>query len=631
MKQLLKLLYVTIKQLLNAQGSLPQVAVVPIRKGQARRAKQNIILLILIFSVNVYAQDERAKVANAYEQTGDYRNAARLWQELLKQNPNDENAFNGVVRTLKALDNYPGLVDVVKEKVQRTRNAKTLALYGQVLYKAKQPEEADKAWNEALQAKPLRKENYREVVLAQIEIRLSDKAIATMLQERKAFTNEIDFADELAQLYSAKGDIDNGVKEILKAFSITNNIQQAEGRLTAMMNSDSTSSLVGGHMDAMAKQNDDSPPMMQLYQWFLRQSKQYAKAFECTKRLDKIVNGGGREIVNFAEQSRTDGQLDVAIQAFSYILDMDKKNQYRQYAYYGYARALEAKVRSSSAMTEKEVNDIITLYRDIINDNPKGNFAPEAQYHIANLYNTQTANTKAAMEEYQNLIKTYQYHPITALGVIELGNMYLQLNDIASASRYYSIAVNQYSGINPQSLDRALFAMADVHFYQHQFDSALVLYQRIAQNTESEFANDAIEKSTMITLTKDDTVNLTTFASAELKQYQKKYDEAIGLYSTVASSKQSPDLAERSYLEMADIMFKQKNYSKSREYYAKLIELNPETIYGDGILLSIANSFVLENDKQTAIKILNELLAKFPRSIYLQEAREKIRKLRGDA
>ncbi|MBK9249159.1 MAG: tetratricopeptide repeat protein [Ignavibacteria bacterium] len=90
------------------------------------------------------------------------------------------------------------------------------------------------------------------------------------------------------------------------------------------------------------------------------------------------------------------------------------------------------------------------------------------------------------------------------------------------------------------------------------------------------------------------------------------------------------DLAEQSLLRSAQINFTRKSHEAGREFITTLLTKYPDSIYGDRAMLDLGNSFTAEGKKDLAIQTFTDLLAKFPRSILLNEAREKIRKLRGD-
>lgn len=590
----------------------------------------SIFFLIFTFVVGSYAQDERAKVAEAYEQSGDYRNAARLWQELYSANAQNESYFNGVVRSLKALNNYVSLVDIVKERVQRRRTLKNLALYGQVLYKAGRVTEAQQAWNEALAIQPTSAETYREVAASQIEIRLVDETMNTFRTARERVGNQTVFADELAQLYAAKSDYKNGISEVLNAFEVNKNQQVAQGRLSALMVNDTATRYVCDQVQSAAESNSNDLSYLRLYSWLMRETKQYDKSYDVVRRIDKITRADGRELLAFGDQARNDGQQDVAIKAYSTIIDLGKSNQYSQYAYYGYVRALEDKIAQTPDNANEALNQIIGRYRDLIADYPGTNIAAEAQYHIAKLYSDNLNNSEKAISEYNELLKTYAYFPPAGDGVIELGSTYLKQDNLAKASELYSRAAYELSNRFPMIKEKAVFMMGELFFYKTEFDSARSYYELLAGKTESEYANDAIERVTTINLNRQDSSLLKDYALAQLRAFQKRYDEAMNLYKSIYSSKQNQDLAELALYRAGEMLYNKRDYNGCRQMFAKLAELNSETIYGDRVLLMTAYSYSAEGNKAEAVRYLQDLLAKFPRSILLQEAREKVRKLRGD-
>jgi len=59
-----------------------------------------------------------------------------------------------------------------------------------------------------------------------------------------------------------------------------------------------------------------------------------------------------------------------------------------------------------------------------------------------------------------------------------------------------------------------------------------------------------------------------------------------------------------------------------------LLAASPETIYADEAVFLKGNAYMALNQNDNALKTFNDILIKFPRSILLQEVREKIRKLR---
>ncbi|MBL7998468.1 MAG: tetratricopeptide repeat protein [Candidatus Kapabacteria bacterium] len=594
-----------------------------------------VATLMLIGVHNATAQDERERVASAYEQSGDYRSSARIWMELLQANPGNTRAFEGTVRSLKALQNFSSLIDIVEQQLKRNRSAKILALYGQVLFKSGKTKEAEQAWNDALSIRPATMAAIKEVVLSQVEIRQSDLAIASILRGREQLDSPSIFADELAQLYAATGNYKQGIQEVLTSFAQTRNMQSTQGRISAFLTNDSATAYITTYMQnvSASKRNDNS--YLKLYAWFLRERKDYLAAFETTTDIDNNTRANGSEVFTFAEQCRFENQYEAALKAYTWIIDKGTSNPYAQNAYYGYARTLESRLASLNSqglkISTEEVKAIIERYRALEVAYPNTNIAAEAKYHIGVLQQDQLNRLDDANTEYTSLVKQYRNYPAAAYAMLNMGIIAVMQDRFADATSCYKQCNDEFVNRVPQLRDETTFRSAELSFYAGSFDEAMRLYEQLSGNTESEFANDAIERTTLISLNKEDSVLLRQYAQAELRAYQRRYTEAHQLYNQIAQSKSSPDLAETAMMNSARAYFDAKDFAQCRSVLQTLRTKNAQTIFGDKAMLLSSQCHINEGNKQAAIQELQELLVMYPRSIYLQEARERIRKLRGDA
>ncbi len=587
------------------------------------------MLVLCTQSVELRSQDERAKVAQSYEQSGDYRSAARLWQSVYAESPQNDVAFYGVVRCLKALNNYSALLEIVQERVKRKKSAKVLIIWGQVLAKNSRLEEARDAWKEVMSSDDASPILYQELAKAQLEIQLVDRAIATYVSARSKFDDNVLFADELAQIYAAQGDYRNGIREVIAAFTHTASLQQTQGRLSAFMQSDSATQYIREHMASLASSNEDQPSFLRLYEWFLREVKDYNSAFEVVQRIDKLQNSKGRDILMFAEQCRYDGLHEIATKAYSLLIDRYRSGDVAQASAFGYAASMEARFRSGGELSNADVEAVIKLYRELINNFPRSTTAADAQLRIARCTAQYLKDLQRAIVEYRLLMSQYSMFPQAASGAIELGACHIAVDDLEAAERLYTqvLASNTVSR-NPRIAQAAIFALGELHFFRCQFDSALTCYNRIEQTLESEYANDAIERMTSIGLNKSDTALLSSFAKASLRSTQQRMEEALKLFSDLASQRKNADLAELATMKVAEIQLQRREYGAVHQALLSLVKINPETIYADRAIFLEAETFQSEGKKDEALQSYQDLLAKFPRSLYVQEARERIRKLR---
>ena len=75
-----------------------------------------IITVLLLMNVHsIYSQQKKSdkyQLALTYEQQSDFHNADRMFQELYTENPEQYVYFQGVARSLSALQRYPELMSL---------------------------------------------------------------------------------------------------------------------------------------------------------------------------------------------------------------------------------------------------------------------------------------------------------------------------------------------------------------------------------------------------------------------------------------------------------------------------------------------------------------------------------------
>jgi outer membrane protein assembly factor BamD (BamD/ComL family) len=69
---------------------------------------------------------------------------------------------------------------------------------------------------------------------------------------------------------------------------------------------------------------------------------------------------------------------------------------------------------------------------------------------------------------------------------------------------------------------------------------------------------------------------------------------------------------------------------KAEPFLLSILQRVPESIYGDQSLWMLATVSEHKKDIKAAMQYLESLLVYYPRSILIPDARERIRKLRGD-
>jgi tetratricopeptide (TPR) repeat protein len=289
----------------------------------------NKLIVFLVFSLFVSnialsqnADEEKFKLAESYEKNGDFKSAARMYSDLFNEQPGNDAYFQGLVRSYKAMNQFSDLWPIIEKRLSVKKNPDSYAIYGEILWRTGKTSEANKAWENAISLAPRSPDTYLDVANSQISLRLFDKSVSTLEKGRSELNSSTVFSDQLSQLYIATGNFAKGTNEVLNLFEQTNNLGIAQGRLSALLSNPDAASYVNSIIKSRA--DGDNINYKKLYAWFLRSTKKYEEAFEVYKKIDAMQASNGMEVLNFANSSSSDGQTDIALKAYEYIIDMGR-------------------------------------------------------------------------------------------------------------------------------------------------------------------------------------------------------------------------------------------------------------------------------------------------------------------
>lgn len=590
------------------------------------------LIAALLITTQLFAQnisDEKYKLADSYEKSGDLKNASRLYEELLKSNPKVEKYFQGLVRTYKAQNKFSELLPIVENQIELNPKSVNYTLLGELLWRAGKTDEANNSWDKALTVKTDNiAQSFIDVAQAQLGLKLFDKAIATIQKCRKELAKPNFLAEEMSQLYIATGKYDKGTDEVFKLYNESSNLPQVEGKLQALMTNNEAITYIHEVLKRKTKESNDLN-YLRLFAWFLRASKEYQEAYNINLQIDQLVKANGREMLNFAEESRRDSEFDIALKAFAYIIDKGKENPYLMNALFGYARTLEQKLNTTDKISSEFINSIIERYRNIIKDFPNTTTSFDCQYRIAFMYLNYFDEKDKAINELKSIIESKVAGVTAASASILLGDIYVLMDKLDEAEKVFFDVTNKFKKISFPEFDKAKFKIAEIEYFRGNIDSAKVLFGEISVNSSSDVANNALDKITLIEQNKIEQNIFAIYTKAELKERQKNTIEAINLFKQTIELAKEGSLVELCYIKIALLNKNRLMYEESISTLNSLLEKIPDTIYGDYVLLLIGDTYCALLKNELAIKSYTEILTKYPRSIYLQQARDKIRKLRS--
>ncbi|MDC1067625.1 tetratricopeptide repeat protein [Candidatus Kapabacteria bacterium] len=593
-----------------------------------------ILSIFILLTSLVFTQDKKYEFAKSYLDNGQFEDAARLFNELYLENPNDQKVVEGLISSLYSTNKYSELLPILEKYSPTTKDPGIEALLGDVYWKNSNIEKAKSTWDNTLKKYNKRVDAYKVVASAQSRNRLFDDAIQTYLTARKNLTDKLIFSDELIKLYISLGYYEDGSKETINGLNINRSVPTAQGRFYALMSTEGATEFIGTFLKNLADNNSKNLVFQDLLAWYFNTTKNYTDAFEVYKRLDQLRNSKGGTIFKFAETSRKDANYNSALIAYEYIID--NKSSYDRYlakALFGYARTLEEEMDSKKFISEKNINRIIKRYEEIIDENPKSPLAEEAFFRIGTIFKDNINDYDKALEYFNKLINIFKNTEKSAYAILNIGDLYLLKGELKNATDTYLKVLSNYpSGMkNPRF--KASYNLARAYYYQGNSEKSLENLQPLLAIQNENIANDAIQLTYLIAENKDfteaaDSLGRADFLSITALTIKDSLDVENAYYNINKKFPATP-ASERAYLNLSKFFIKN-NPQKTISIIDDFLYLFPSSILIDEMLIMKAKSFIALGDKQEAQDTFSKILIDYPDSIYLQEARDSIRKLRGE-
>lgn len=468
---------------------------------------------------------------------------------------------------------------------------------------------------------------------------LYDYAIEVYKKGRKQTAATYPYFYEIADLYKKKGDLKSMVNEYLDAiefreselYTAQANLQQSLGY--DEKNGGLNNPILKQELQKKIQQNPDRTIFSEFLIFLLNQQKDFEGSFVQNKALDRRQKTDGTRLMELAKLCVSNENYGVAEKCYQYVMSKGKDNPY-------YDIADIERLNASFLQLTNQVNPSAADAL-LLNNNME---TAIKQYGISNLtlplikksalLNAYYLNKpQEAIQSLEDLIAQYTFDKNSVAEIkLDLGDMNLLVGNIWDASLLYSQVEKDFKyevvGQN------AKFNNAKLSYYASDFKWAKTQCDVLKGATTKTIANDALDLSLVITDAIGVDTNdapLSLFASAELLVLQHQYDRALARLDSINSIFSEHTLGDDIYYKKAEIFKKTNRYAEAAKMYENILEFFPTELYGDDALFKEAELYERYlNDKEKAKQLYQDVLTKYPGSIYVVDARKRFRDLRGD-
>lgn len=637
------------------------------------------IVLLMLGNLAVQAQDDEPhdapkltpaeysqmlRRAEVYEETHDEQNAARIYGELFTLNPSDQNVFEGYTRSLVVLKRYDEAEKIVDGKLKQVGDSAEESL--DILLLSAQLEARMNKHSDALDKfnRAQKLVNAKDcaalfpIVYSMMDVSFNEDALTLLDKMRKLSAEDEDVcSSQIAGLYLRLGEFDRASKEFIAILkSGEGNVGMVEQRLAQYITDSLSRSTVLSALETEILAVPPSRANLRLLAWLYGEKKDYETALATIIKLDDMTDAGtsditgrsaneGPELLRFADRARSEGSLEVAAQAYTEAIKRLKLSDYRGQNYFieqaelGALKTWESYYLSAPNSRDSIVN-LVARYESFAAEAKESAFAIEASVHAGQLSYVQLFDLARATKDFETAL-------LNSHGIRDAAReAAFGLVDIAYSSRDFPLAATRLQKIEDylihppaatnvlETRNRVLYNRALGFYYQMNFDSASALLATVSSDASSDYANDAIELSGIIQESSKPAgkPSLMLFAKAALAEKARAYDEAESDYRAIIDSQINSPIADEASIRSADMLVKLGRFADATRELDTMQEKMPSSPLLD--VAAFHEAEIVErdlHDKIRAEKLYEDFLERYPTSNFVTDARDRARKLRGDA
>ncbi|MHB8260733.1 MAG: tetratricopeptide repeat protein [Bacteroidia bacterium] len=601
--------------------------------------KQLQLILFLFITVSVFAQKStEEQLADQFFQSKDYAKAIVYYEKLYDKYP--ATFYTPYFKCLLVSNELKKAEKIAKRQLKSAPNDLSCYVDLAQVYKADSNlNKANEQYVKAIKELSPDISQTLELAKAMIGVKEYDYAIETYKKGRRYNIHIYPFFYELAEVYKAKGDIRAMINEYLDAIGYKEtDLQNAEMQLQNSLGYDDEK---GGFNNPILRQElqkriQQHPDKIVFYDFFINiliQQKDFEAAFIQSKALDKRLKEEGYRIMNLGKFCVVNEDFETAQKCYDYIIALGKDNYNYPQACVESANAQFEKITKQKNYTQADLIEVEQKLKNTIAQFGYNQLSVSLVHKLAVLQGFYLNKVQEAIDMLNEVINTAGIDKASVAELkLDLGDLLLINNEVWDASLLYSQVEKAYK-YEPIGQE-AKFRNAKVAYYTGDFKWAKAQLDVLKGATSKLIANDAMDLSLVISDAigiDTNVVPLQMFASADLLLLQHKTTEGLQRMDSINILFDNHSLADDIYYKKAQVFASQGKYKEALEAYQRVVDAYGQDIYGDDALFKMAEIYQYNlKDIEKAKALYQDLLTKYPSSVYTVEARKRFRKLRGD-
>jgi len=597
---------------------------------------------IIIISNSLHAQtNDPVQIATEYYNQGDLEKAKDEFKKLARNKRNIPRIHETYFRLLLTIEDFDEAEKYLGNVIKNYPDNFTYEVDLGVLYRTMNQEERanqllDQVVIKVTNRSALDKRSNETRMLAQtfFEKNFRDKALDTYINGRSIMGQEDLFALDLARVYQLMNKKQPMISEYLNfSKNQPQNLNYVKNSLQRYLPEAEDLDTLEMTLYTVIQKEAGNSTYNDLLVWTHLQQKNFPAALRQARALDKRLANNGDNIVNVGMISFRNNEYKISKKAFDYIIEEFPESPSKRLASRYLLLSEEEVLKNSYPIDSSAIRDLISRYEVFISESRDVFSIMESQRRIALLQAFQLNEIEKAIETLTGMLKQQVgRHNVVAEAKMDLADIYL-----LNKEPWESILL--YGQVERMFRDEPLGYMAKLKsaklsYFKGDFELAQSNLDILKLATSREIANDALDLSILIknnTVFDSTDVVMQEYANIELMLFQNQKKQALAAMDSMLVKYNYHSIVDEVLYLQAQTELELGHIEKALLSLDKIKEAHYFEILGDDALFLMGTIYQDSlGDNETAMGLFNDLLTKFPGSIYVAEARTRFRELRGD-
>jgi len=632
----------------------------------------NFIFLILFFSFLIGKQlntnEQLFKQAITYERMGKFQLAEEIYLELLNSDPKNSRIYFQLKSLYKRNKNYLELEKLLGNRIKIFPNdLQTKIEIGEIYLKNNKKDKAIKYWNDLLMEFESNKTIYYLLFQIFSTNKLDKKLISLVEKGRLKFNDSSFLSYELGNYKSEKLDFYTSIHEYLKFLKKKPKQLNIISSKILIISDDTTNfNIIKKSFNDYFQNNTsaENKVIIHVFIDFLLKTKNYTEALNQLNLLPLKNENDYQFQINFADNLRNEKEIETSMMVYSKILEsLKNKNELNEKSLskltaktlYGIALSYEEKMQPNNEMksisgffannfffqlsilmnqkfSTELINETFNMYDSILTRMNENDFSSQAHFRIAELKYLITHDFEGAIQSYKSA-SNKNIRDIYLKSNLRISDVNFSAGKInESIFQLENMLENSY--FNNEEKELIKINLIKKYFLNGKLETSNNLISEILLliKYENIFFNDLIELKRYIEkhYIENDFQNKDAFLNyliGEKLLAQNKIIEAMSYFNDVLKNYGKTSIIPETTFRLAQINQQLENYEKS---LSLLKTLENSILKSEAMVFSSEITDRNLNRKIEAEKLYFQFLQDFPKSIYSEPVRYRLREIKGE-